>query len=55
MDEYVSIEAEGDKISLIRTNKPEPKSVEKSIEEKINGFCKKQLKELNECQSNLKK
>lgn len=47
MGEYVAVEVEGDKITLTKTTPPEPRSVEQSIEEKINGLDKKQLKELN--------
>lgn len=55
MGEYVAVEFVDDKIVLSKTTKPEPKSVQKSIEEKINNLDKKQLKELNEYLSNLKK
>ena len=45
--EYVSVEINGDKILLTKTTPPEGKATKKSIEEKINGLSKNQLKELN--------
>ena len=55
MGEYVAVEVEGDKITLTKTTPPEPRSVEQSIEEKINGLDKKQLKELSAYLDGLKK
>lgn len=45
--EYVSIEINGDEILLAKTAPPEAKTRKESIEEKINGLSKSQLKELN--------
>lgn len=45
--EYVSVEFNGDKILLTKTTPPEDKTRKESIEEKINGLSKSQLKELN--------
>ena len=55
MGEYVTVEVEGDKIALTKTTPSEPRTVEQSIEEKINGLDKKQLKELNAYLDGLKK
>ena len=55
MGEYLAVEVEGDKITLTKTTPPEPKSVEKTIEEKINDLDRKQLKELNAYLDSLKK
>ena len=55
MGEYVAVEVEGDKITLTKTTPLEPKSVEKTIEEKINDLDRKQLKELNAYLDSLKK
>lgn len=38
MGEYVAVEVEGDKITLSKTTLPEPKPIEQTLEEKINGF-----------------
>ena len=54
MGEYVAVEVEGDKITLTKTA-PEPKSVELTLEEKINGLDSKKLKELNAYLDSLKK
>lgn len=45
--EYVSVEINGDKILLTKTTPPEGKATKESIEEKINGLSRNQLKELN--------
>lgn len=45
--EYVSVEINGDKILLTKTTPPKSKTRKESIEEKINGLSKSQLKELN--------
>lgn len=45
--EYVSVEINGDEILLTKTTPPETKTRKESIEEKINGLSKSQLKELN--------
>ena len=45
--EYVSVEINGDKILLTKTTTPEAKTRNESIEEKIDGLSKSQLKELN--------
>lgn len=45
--EYVSVEINGGKILLTKTTPPETKTRKQSIEEKINGSSKSQLKELN--------
>lgn len=45
--EYVSIEINGDEILLAKTTPPEAKTRKESIEQKINGLSKSQLKELN--------
>ena len=55
MGEYVAVEVECDKITLTKTTPPEQKSVEKTIEEKINDLDRKQLKELNAYLDSLKK
>jgi len=45
--DYLAVEVEGDKITLAKTTPPEPKQLKQSMEEKINGLNKKQLRELN--------
>ena len=55
MGEYVAVEVEGDKIALTKTTPPEPKLVEPTLEEKINGLDRKQLKELNAYLDSLKR
>lgn len=55
MGEYVGVEVQGDKITLTKTTSPESRSVEQSIEEKINDLDKKQLKELSAYLDGLKK
>lgn len=45
--EYVSVEINGDEILLTKTTPPKAKTRKESIEEKINGLSKSQLKELN--------
>lgn len=55
MGEYVGVEVQRDKITLTKTTPPESRSVEQSIEEKINGLDKKQLKELSAYLDGLKK
>ena len=45
--EYVSVEINGDEILLAKITPPEAKTRKESIEEKINGISKSQLKELN--------
>lgn len=45
--EYVSVEINGDEILLTKTPPPKAKTRKESIEEKINGLSKSQLKELN--------
>lgn len=55
MGEYVAIEVNGDTITLRKTEAPEQKAIQKSIEEKINELDKKQLKELSAYLDGLKK
>ena len=44
--EYVEVECDGDKITLIKTTPPETKSNKKSLEEKINELDPEQRKKL---------
>ncbi len=44
--DYLEIECEGDKITLIKTTPPEPKATQKSLEEKIKNLDKAQREKL---------
>ena len=44
--DYLEIECDGDKITLIKTTPPEPKVTQKSLEEKIKNLDKAQREKL---------
>ena len=44
--DYLEIECDGDKITLIKTTPPEPKATQKSLEEKIKNLDKAQRENL---------
>ena len=44
--DYLEIECDGDKITLIKTTPPEPKTAQKSLEEKIKKLDKAQREKL---------
>lgn len=44
--DYLEIECDGDKITLIKTTPPEPKATQKSLEEKIKNLDKAQREKL---------
>ena len=44
--DYLEIECDGDKITLIKTTPPEPKATQKSLEEKIKNLDKVQREKL---------
>ena len=44
--DYLEIECDGDKITLIKTTPPEPKTTKKSLEEKIKKLDKTQREKL---------
>lgn len=44
--DYLEIECDGDKITLIKTTSPEPKATQKSLEEKIKNLDKAQREKL---------
>lgn len=44
--DYLEIECEGDKITLIKTTPPEPMTTQKSLEEKIKNLDKAQREKL---------